>query len=65
MENLKEMEDWFVKRTNRHIEADFCAMAKEKGGKPKDWADKNVNIRWKFNDSQKDLIYSLMEMIWS
>jgi hypothetical protein len=40
---------------------DWLAMAQEKGTNPKDWADKNVNIRWKFTDKQKDLIYELIE----
>ena len=29
----------------------------------KEWADKNVNIRWKFTDKQKDLIYELIEVV--
>lgn len=40
--------------------ADWCAMSDEKESSPKKWADKNVNIRWKFSDSQKDLIYELI-----
>ena len=44
--------------------ADWFAMSEEKGGHPKDWADKNVNIRWKFNDEQVTLIYNLIEKIW-
>ena len=40
---------------------DWLAMAEEKGTSAKDWADKNVNIRWKFTDDQKDLIYELIE----
>ncbi len=40
------------------------AMSEEKGGTPKNWADKNVNVRWKFTDKQKDLIYELIEKIW-
>ncbi len=43
--------------------ADWMAMSKEKGGTPKEWADKNVNIRWKFTDEQKDLIYELIENV--
>ena len=44
---------------------DWLSMSEEKGGHPKDWADKNVNIRWKFTDKQKDLIYELIEEIWN
>ena len=44
--------------------ADWCAMSEEKDSKPKDWADKNVNVRWKFSDDQKDLIYELIEAVW-
>jgi hypothetical protein len=44
--------------------ADWCAMSEEKKSNPKDWADKNVNIRWKFTDEQKDLIYELIDEVW-
>ena len=44
--------------------ADWLGMSEEKKSNPKDWADKNVNIRWKFTDKQKDLIYELIEEIW-
>lgn len=44
--------------------ADWAAMSEETGGAPKEWADKNVNVRWKFTDVQKDLIYELIEVIW-
>lgn len=43
--------------------ADWMAVAEEKETKVKDWADKNVNIRWKFNKDQKELIYELIEKI--
>lgn len=44
--------------------ADWFAVSEERGNHPKDWADKNVNIRWKFTDKQKNLIYELIEEIW-
>jgi len=44
--------------------ADWMAMSEEKENTPKSWADKNVNIRWKFTDEQKDLIYELIEEVW-
>lgn len=43
---------------------DWCAVSAERGNTPKAWADKNVNIRWKFTDKQKDLIYELIDEIW-
>lgn len=43
---------------------DWCAMSEERGNTPHSWADKNVNVRWKFNDDQKKLIYTLMDKVW-
>jgi len=43
--------------------ADWLAMSEEKGSSVKDWADKNVNKRWKFTDEQKDIIYNLINAI--
>ena len=43
--------------------ADWCSVSEERGNHPKDWADKNVNKRWKFTDKQKDLIYELIEIL--
>jgi len=40
--------------------ADWCSMSEEKGGHPRDWAKKNVNVRWKFTEDQEDLIYELI-----
>ena len=45
--------------------ADWLAMSDEKKSNPKNWADKNVNIRWKFTDQQKDLIYKLIDEVWN
>lgn len=45
--------------------ADWCAMSEEKGNNPKSWADRNVNKRWNFNNKQTDLIYKLIDDIWS
>jgi len=44
--------------------ADWLSMSEEKGGDPKDWAKKNINVRWKFTDEQEDLIYELIEAVW-
>lgn len=43
--------------------ADWLAVSEEKNGNTRQWADKNVNIRWKFNKHQVDLIYELIENI--
>lgn len=42
--------------------ADWMAMSEELGDNPVDWANKNVNKRWKFNDGQQKLIYELLEL---
>ena len=44
--------------------ADWMAMSEEKGNTPKSWADKNVDVRWKFTDAQKKLIYELIKEVW-
>ena len=44
--------------------ADWCSVSEERGKSPKSWADKNVNVRWKFTGEQKDLIYELIDNIW-
>ena len=44
--------------------ADWMAMSEEKNSKPRDWADRNVNKRWKFTDEQSDLIYEIISRIW-
>lgn len=44
--------------------ADWCSVSEERGNSPRGWADKNVNKRWKFTDSQVDLIYELIDEIW-
>ena len=41
--------------------ADWLAMSEELGNSAKDWADKKVNVRWKFTEKQKELIYELIE----
>jgi hypothetical protein len=44
--------------------ADWAAMSEEKGDPgPKGWADKNVNVRWKFTDAQTELIYELIDAL--
>ncbi len=43
--------------------ADWMAMSEEMETSVKEWADKNVNIRWKFTEDQKNLIYELIQNI--
>lgn len=45
--------------------ADWCAMSKEKDNSPRDWANKNINVKWKFTNPQNDLIYELIDAIWA
>lgn len=42
--------------------ADWLAMSEEKGTNPYDWAEKNINKRWKFTDSQINQIYKLLKL---
>jgi len=44
--------------------ADWCAMSEEKENTPKEWADKNIGVRWEFSPEQKELIYEAIEKIW-
>lgn len=44
--------------------ADWCGVSEEVGTSPKDWADKNVGIRWEFGKENSDLIYKLIGEIW-
>ena len=45
--------------------ADWCSVSLERNNSPKDWADSNLGIRWKFNPRQTKLIYDLIEAIWT
>lgn len=45
--------------------ADWLAMSEELGTCPKEWADKNINIRWKFTDVQVEMIYRIIRIVWS
>lgn len=45
--------------------ADWFAMSEELGGHPKEWADKNVNIRWQFTDEQVFFIYKIIDEVWT
>jgi len=43
--------------------ADWLAVSEERNSSVKQWADKNVNKRWKFKNEQKELIYELIDNI--
>jgi hypothetical protein len=45
--------------------ADWMAMSEEKGDNPEDWANKNVNKKWKFDEDQEKLIYELINQVWT
>ena len=44
--------------------ADWLAMSKERNNSPIEWADKNINVRWEFNDNQIAFIYSILNTFW-
>ncbi len=37
--------------------SDWYAMSEENGTDVNDWADKNIDVRWKFESKHKDMIY--------
>jgi hypothetical protein len=43
--------------------ADWMSIAEERGTSVKEWADKNVNTRWKFNPEQVERIYEIISEI--
>jgi len=45
--------------------ADWCAVSKERGNTPTEWADANVNKRWKFTTEQVQQIYDTITRIWN
>lgn len=44
--------------------SDWLAISEEKSTDPIEWADKNVNVRWKFTPEQTKLIYTLIKDIY-
>ena len=44
--------------------ADWCSTSEERGNSPRNWADKNIGPRWKFDDDQKELIYEIIDAVW-
>lgn len=45
--------------------ADWCAMSEEKSNTPKEWAEKNIGVRWDFTPEQEKLIYEAIDLIWN
>ncbi len=43
-----------------HMMSDWLSMSEEKGTDPEDWAEKNVNKRWRFTLEQINLIESCL-----
>lgn len=41
---------------------DWAAMSQEKGTSLKEWADNNINKRWRFTDKQVQFIYDLVNI---
>ena len=46
--------------------ADWSSMAEEYQNEegPYQWAEDNINIRWKFSDKQVKMIYEFMDFLW-
>lgn len=44
--------------------ADWCAMSKERGNTPREWADKVVGKRWGFTQRQEGIIYRMIDLAW-
>jgi hypothetical protein len=63
-EYFKDLED-MTDLDIAEMVADWSAMSEELGDNgPKEWADKKVGSKWKFNGKQKELIYDLIDGIW-
>lgn len=43
---------------------DWVAMSMELGSSPKEWADKNIGVRWTFTEEQKVFIYFIIGQLW-
>ena len=60
MVDARAMPDRYIKE----MVADWFAIAEERKTDPRKWAEKNINKRWKFLPTQKDLIYKIIEEVW-
>jgi len=43
--------------------ADWGAVSEERGTSIMEWADKNIDVRWKFTKAQKQVIYSYVKNV--
>lgn len=59
MVNATEMPDLYI----LEMICDWCSVSEERGTDPLDWADNNVNKRWKFTNEQVDLIYNSIKLL--
>jgi hypothetical protein len=44
--------------------ADWMAMSEEMDNSPSEWAKKNINKKWKFDEGQEELIHELIGAVW-
>ncbi len=44
--------------------ADWCSMSEERGNTPREWAEKNIGVRWEFTPEQEELIFDLIDSVW-
>ena len=44
--------------------ADWLAVAEERDTNPYDWAELNINKRWKFTEIQTEFIYNILDYVW-
>jgi hypothetical protein len=44
---------------------DWTAMSQElgQGGSARQWADKNIGVRWKFDKAHADMIYNMIDWL--
>jgi hypothetical protein len=45
--------------------ADICAMSKEFRNDPFNYLAEQFKTRWNFNDKQKNMIYDIVNVMWS
>lgn len=45
--------------------ADWCAVSEERNTSPIDWANNNLNVRWKFSIQQTKDIYQILDILWN
>ena len=43
---------------------DWCAVSKEHGSSPYNWAKANIGYRWEFTEEQERFIYFVLDIVW-